>query len=1177
MDRSFSVGMRPAKNTNVSRSRQSLAGSFFAGPSGGGRSNNTTNFTRQGSGRYSLSSRLNVSKQDVVAKSEYNVLETYGLVLPVQVTNMLSYSDRNIPVSVNYSQNGWAWLVQGRRLFVWQFSENPIQKSTSGGGGGFTKESISKIARKVGSQIRELTLPHCDIGHKATLVSVFVCEGQPMAGASCMAVSPAGDVRYWQSILHDGSSIDESNILEGQEFEQLVSLGGCEFILATTTCSLVRLSVDLQQGHSSIQARLMKPPSGFLGSIGKRFASIIIGMHNNQERENKLVKITCEKMSANEWHVTVLADRWIQRWALQPNSKTERFLSEDVEIVKKMRDFFHQKLWSTRDASEIEQWPLDMQPTDRGVIVLSAAANHQRSPQVQYALMTFVFEPNHTFTLTESTLLRYQGLYNPERVTDDMDFRFIANRSFAYVYNERFILPVALSSGPVASTESVEKIEFSTHDNAILMGNCFQNLPLFFTRMNGVVIVTPSDFDPSDMFNSSFSSDVFSSNVSGAADMSAMKQSMFAPSAINAGNLVLYELDPDELTESFATEPDDPVHLLKAAFIYHVKRNTTMADELVQSLLETTSQREHVDGVLDRTVLKIAIDLADDTPAADPRWEVTDRHALGSSTSMQIVQQLREKNVAYTLFIEFLHGRGLWEHLGAVSGTTTNTGEIHTTAQCLSDIGEKIVAAIGLRCLHSGHARLLDEAISLVLRQSNRSVPFPNLIPQDLFYAQTSRVEELFHVLAELVDRYVKEERSPIQIQSALVEVNTIILAVLQEVLKYRETKVEMFTVQEELSKRYEYVPWTAAAGKRGLRDVLSHMVSTTLREGIKGTAEPEFRAKHFTHMTELVDYVLDGRKAYLEHIHDPDKYDVLLQQYKAQRSDLIYPFLEAEQYEMAAKLAEKYLDFQALVEICDKTNNQERLDEYIERYREHDFAQFAISWHMRQCKQGNILQRFKNNPSELGRFLVDHPSMAWIQLVFNGELLQAAKVLGALAARELELLARKRVILCLAKLCLLASDGETHGPLLDELNSELDLIEIQENIPPELLEHFGYDSKDVKVLTPDEMVNLFIADVSGISSEKEFHHALTLLPYFANPDEVRQRIWCAASGATQYAVLQADRSVLHLGRWTAGEFLPPLEYFLEAPELGELTDSKSFQYLMRLGYEHIHESYQTN
>lgn len=38
--------------------------------------------------------------------------------------------------------------------------------------------------------------------------------------------------------------------------------------------------------------------------------------------------------------------------------------------------------------------------------------------------------------------------------------------------------------------------------------------------------------------------------------------------------------------------------------------------------------------------------------------------------------------------------------------------------------------------------------------------------------------------------------------------------------------------------------------------------------------------------------------------------------------------------------------------------------------------------------------------------------------------------------------------------------------------------------------------------------------------------------------------------------------------------FLPPLESFLNAPELGDLTQSKSFQYLLKLGYEHISESY---
>lgn len=39
-------------------------------------------------------------------------------------------------------------------------------------------------------------------------------------------------------------------------------------------------------------------------------------------------------------------------------------------------------------------------------------------------------------------------------------------------------------------------------------------------------------------------------------------------------------------------------------------------------------------------------------------------------------------------------------------------------------------------------------------------------------------------------------------------------------------------------------------------------------------------------------------------------------------------------------------------------------------------------------------------------------------------------------------------------------------------------------------------------------------------------------------------------------------------------DFLPPIEHFLEAPELASLTPLKSFQFLLKLGYEHINESY---
>lgn len=39
-------------------------------------------------------------------------------------------------------------------------------------------------------------------------------------------------------------------------------------------------------------------------------------------------------------------------------------------------------------------------------------------------------------------------------------------------------------------------------------------------------------------------------------------------------------------------------------------------------------------------------------------------------------------------------------------------------------------------------------------------------------------------------------------------------------------------------------------------------------------------------------------------------------------------------------------------------------------------------------------------------------------------------------------------------------------------------------------------------------------------------------------------------------------------------EFLPPLQELLDAPELGHLTESKSFQFLLKLIYEYFYGTY---
>lgn len=210
------------------------------------------------SGRSNTSPALQIVSQD-------NSVNTYGLPYPIQINEVLTFG-KNSSVSINCSKNGFAWAVCGRKLFIWQYKE--------------PRNITTPQRRTVASQCRVLTLPHCDIGNKADLVTVFISEGHQ--SPSCLASSPTGDIRFWQSINHDNASINQNGILDGQEFDQLVTLTPFTYLLSTTTCQLVVLQID---GRQTIKYRLIKSPQGFLGGIGKKFASIV-GINSGHDKEN---------------------------------------------------------------------------------------------------------------------------------------------------------------------------------------------------------------------------------------------------------------------------------------------------------------------------------------------------------------------------------------------------------------------------------------------------------------------------------------------------------------------------------------------------------------------------------------------------------------------------------------------------------------------------------------------------------------------------------------------------------------------------------------------------------------------------------------------------------------------------------------------------------------------------
>lgn len=109
-------------------------------------------------------------------------------------------------------------------------------------------------------------------------------------------------------------------------------------------------------------------------------------MNSNAESENKLIKITKESINASEHHINVLSDYSLQRWQFSNNA--ERFLFEDQEISKKIRDFFRSKMWPNRGNlnEPIDTWLLDMQTVDRGIMILVAGANLTITSQVFLAL-----------------------------------------------------------------------------------------------------------------------------------------------------------------------------------------------------------------------------------------------------------------------------------------------------------------------------------------------------------------------------------------------------------------------------------------------------------------------------------------------------------------------------------------------------------------------------------------------------------------------------------------------------------------------------------------------------------------------------------------------------------------------------------------------------------------------
>ncbi|KAK3092820.1 hypothetical protein FSP39_007562 [Pinctada imbricata] len=1074
----------------------------------------------------------------LIEETEGCRVETYGLQLPVLITEALTQTDRHTEITVKVDPSGWAWLVGGRKLFVWKYKN-------------------AKAGRSV--FCKELTLPPSDLAHDAERVCVISSESDNQS-ASCMAVSPEGVVRYWSNIAYEGSSVEVSAELKGDECACVINFSPFGCILATTTSSLVLLTPV--PGQNTVVCHAMKGAQGMFSGIGRRMSSLIFGAMTTGA---PLLSIVCGQKEDDERPFYVLSGTHLQKWNVTESS-TEKLLYQ-VDVDRMFRESIAKKIWDqdSRSLTQLKTWLLDMQPTENGVVILAAGVNMDVSMDLYFALAFLNLDICGTPSALESLMV----LEHKERYTEEYEYQLQSFKLLlpdqasvkSYVYNKNTIMFV---TGP-----SADVVNLQAPGGNILGVGISDSVGVFFSGSVGLfTIATAQD------------KQAYSALEEPTQDFTSADLSVLTASAAQVHELSMSE---------------DKTTRLKAAFIDAMKGNVDAAkgsvDEMFPPGTDMTSD-------LDITVYRLDKDLIDDYPASDPRWaesrqgqDITAR----STNSLIIINQLNDKLKAHEYVINFLKNMALWERL-----TTVPVRDIKMLSHnALCEHAEKVQAATALKQLHSEYPGIIDAAIRRVLeRRGCHSIQ--SLTSQDLFFREVSRIHEVVECLLEHEEEVLVSASSTTEVLAVVTSVNAVFEGMFHKALQHRQSKTQMYDPGTQATECPEYIPWTSTSGDKGARTILLKQYNKTLEKALPEVRDSSTSDVLYQQMVSLADIILDGYSCQLESLRrditDHGHCLELQRRYEQDRQNLILPLLEGRQYEHAAALAEKYLDFEILIRICEVTDNPDRIEKYLAQFADKGFSDFLYNWYMKEGKRGKLMSLPVRQQQELGGFLQTDSLryLSWLHDIQTKNFSQAHLTLYELGRMEQLSLAKKKTLLSLSKLAALASEEpvENLEAKITGINEEQDLIVHQEQLPPQVIENLGMEPDNMRVLTPIQIIEQYISGTNIDATEYDFRKALDLLQYIDRSDPnidyeaLRMHIWTQCILRDSWTIeetvdpqeLNKDTvffktvDLAYRDGLDLRTFLPDLNILLQSNELGLLKGDKNFEYLIRAGYEHIQQ-----
>lgn len=1071
-------------------------------------------------------------------------VQTFGSSLPVKVMEALTMAEPDDHISVKVNESGWAWMVCGEKLIAWKISQAPVAKL---------------------SVCKELQLPSSEYNYTADLVAIT--SGAPLEIATVqsiavLALSVEGTARFWPSLAQEGNYSDTDMDL-GDLCNFVVAVRGGSFVLSSEKNHLWRASSD---SSGKLQYRALQQGQGMLSGIGRRVSSLfgILSppvndtLHSVQWVGGASCLYTLTSSSLSKWEVDDGSEHQIFSWDVR------RALTESIADA----------IWGSEcNFEEMKEGVnvayLDMKLSQTGLVVLAAAWHPSDTPCLAYfCLVTLQDGGSAVSDQFTVEVTKFSSPFQSEEALQEIKLVLPPSPgSTAFLYNEELVF--ACSTGTSRASLPDEKIAFNSAGDGVRGGGCCANLPVFFSLNSGLVAVVARE---SASILPETMEDSLCSSLAAAPEVSVME----AP------------------TRAETVAQEDKTKLLKAAFLQFCRNDLVGAQTVTDELFASDSEGEE-GAELDGIVTQINLDLVDDYPASDPRWaeSVPDESTGFPLTSLIILHQLEDKMKAHSCFMDFLLQVGLLDRLGQVTVRSSPMA----TRLLLCEHAEKLQAAMVLKNHHTKHGELVNRAIGTALQRSNTAVP-SSLTAADVFFREVSQISSVFDCLLEEEERSLKENpMDSAQWAESVLTVNNIVKDMLQAAGQYRETKASTYRASERAAAEPEYIPWTASGGVGGVRTVLSRQHEIILHS-VYPHADSELRGAICEQLVALLDVYLAGYVSQLSSLQQQrppgaqqERYDSLEMEYVQRRSELLTPLLELGQYQWVAALAEKYCDFDILVQMCEQTDNQNRLQHYMAKFSDQNFSDFLFRWYMEKGKRGKLLSQPATQHQQLASFLQAHQHLSWLHHVHTQDYRSAHRTLYNQANMETRYFVKKKTLLALSKLTVLAAELPE-----DELNKQVDdIVEQerfllhQETLPRQLLEEKQQNPDTMPLLSAHNLIQLYVCDDNRQANEYDFKKALDLLEYLHEEDAVdvdalkceilgkalRRDDWSSADGnddpleAAKESVFVKILLKLVQEGVRLQTYLPDVKELLELDELSSLKAKPYFEFMLRANYEH--------